>query len=282
MKRPNQIRTKSSKNYNFYELHRKSSSGGGLCIGVHKDIKSVWINQGDDEVECLIVEVWLNDFPVRIMTAYGPQLGDLNEKKSKFWQFIEKEADLANKIGAGFILQMDGNCHLGKDIIKNDVNEKNANGKLFTEFLDRMPNLCLANALEICDGTITRTRKTVNGTEQAALDVFMVCDKLLPYFRSVKKLGRVTESDHNQVEIELNMDYSKVKTERVEMFDLKNKKAQQSFKTLTTNTDEFTNCFIGQLPLEAQAKKWRKVLTKYLHKSFKRIRIRNKPRIKKT
>ena len=66
------------------------------------------------------------------------------------------------------------------------------------------------------------------------------------------------------------------------MFDLKNKKAQQSFKTLTTNTDEFTNCFIGQLPLEAQAKKWRKVLTKYLHKLFKRIRIRNKPRIKKT
>ena len=54
---------------------------------------------------------------------------------------------------------MDGNCHLGKDIIKNDVNEKNANGKLFTEFLDRMPNLCLANALEICEGTITRTSK---------------------------------------------------------------------------------------------------------------------------
>ena len=95
------------------------------------------------------MEVWLNDFPVRIMTAYGPQLGDLNEKKSKFWQFIEKEADLANKIGAGFILQMDGNCHLVKDIIKNDVNEKNANGKLFTDILDRMPNLCLANALKI-------------------------------------------------------------------------------------------------------------------------------------
>ena len=71
-----------------------------------------------------------------------------------------------NNIGAGFILQMDGNCHLGKDIIRNDVNEKNANGKLFTEFLDRMSNLCLANAHEICDGTITRTRKTVNGTEQ--------------------------------------------------------------------------------------------------------------------
>ena len=35
LKRPNQIRTKSSKNYNFYELHRKSSSDGGLCIGVH-------------------------------------------------------------------------------------------------------------------------------------------------------------------------------------------------------------------------------------------------------
>ena len=61
--------------------------------------------------------------------------------------------------------------------------------------------------------TPTRMRKTVNGNEQAALDVFVVCDKLLPYltkvkvdekrehtltrFKSVKKISRVTESDHS-------------------------------------------------------------------------------------
>ena len=42
-----------------------------ICIGVHKDLRSVWIAQGD-EVECLEVEVWVDDFPIRVLVAYGP------------------------------------------------------------------------------------------------------------------------------------------------------------------------------------------------------------------
>ena len=72
----------------MYELLRKNSNGGGLCIGVLKDLRPVWISQGDDEVECLTVEVWANDFPIRIVTAYGPQLGDSMERKTHFWDFI--------------------------------------------------------------------------------------------------------------------------------------------------------------------------------------------------
>ena len=49
--------TESSKDYTIYELVRKNSNGGGLCIGVKKDLKPVWVNQGDDEVEALAVEV---------------------------------------------------------------------------------------------------------------------------------------------------------------------------------------------------------------------------------
>ena len=71
LKRPNQNKTETLKNYTSYELHRKSSNGGGLCIGVHKDLRSVWIAQGD-EVECLEVEVWVDDFPIRVLVAYGP------------------------------------------------------------------------------------------------------------------------------------------------------------------------------------------------------------------
>ena len=112
----------------------KNSNGGGLCIGIHKDLRSVWVAQGDDEVECLVVEIWADDFPIRVMTAYGPQLSDSTERKNKFWDFLEREADNADKAGAGFILQMDSNCHLGKEFIKNDVNEQNANGKLFAQF----------------------------------------------------------------------------------------------------------------------------------------------------
>ena len=40
LKKPNQIKTNSSKNFTIYELLRKNSNGGGLCIGVHKDLKA--------------------------------------------------------------------------------------------------------------------------------------------------------------------------------------------------------------------------------------------------
>ena len=150
LKKPNRIKTASSQKFTLYELHRKDKSGGGLCIGVLKDLHPVWVAQGDDEVECLSVEIWIDDFPVRVVTAYGPQLCDKLERKQKFWDFIEREASSALEKGAGFILQMDSNAHLGKDIIENDPNVQNLNGKLFLEFLERMPHLNIINTLPLC------------------------------------------------------------------------------------------------------------------------------------
>ena len=46
-----------------------------------------WVDQGDDEVEVLVVEVWVNEFPIRIINGYGPQLSDSIERKRKFWNF---------------------------------------------------------------------------------------------------------------------------------------------------------------------------------------------------
>ena len=156
IRKANQIKTESSKDYTIYELVRKNSNGGGLCIGVKKDLKPVWVNQGDDEVEALAVEVWIEDFPIRIVTAYGPQVGDPVERKLKFWDFIEREANEAFENGSGFILQMDSNAHLGNEVIEGDPNDQNSNGKLFCEFLDRMPHLTIVNTLPVCEGLITR------------------------------------------------------------------------------------------------------------------------------
>ena len=118
-----------------------------ICFGVNKDLRSVWISQGDDEVEALTVEIWADDFPVRVVTAYGPQLGDSHERKRKFWQFLEREVENADAAGAGFILQMDSNCHVGKELIENDVNPQNLNGKLFAQFLERNQHFTLINSL---------------------------------------------------------------------------------------------------------------------------------------
>ena len=83
---------------------RKKSNGGGLCIGVLKDLQPCWVSQGDDEVEYMTIEVWINDFPIRVLTAYGPQLGDSRERKEKFWEALEKEVEKADVAGAGIII----------------------------------------------------------------------------------------------------------------------------------------------------------------------------------
>ena len=81
VKRPNQIKTEACKKYTIYELVRQKSSGGGLAIGVHNDLHPAWIDQGDDEVEVIVVEIWIDEFPVRIVNGYGPQLSDSVERK---------------------------------------------------------------------------------------------------------------------------------------------------------------------------------------------------------
>ena len=143
-----------------------------------------------------------------MVTAYGPQLYDKLERNQKFWNFIEREARNAFENGTGFILQMDSNAHLGENILENDPNPQNFNGKLFCEFMGRMPHLNIINGLPLCEGSITRMRKTTQGLEKSILDVFITCHKILPYitkmtidenrkhaltnFNSLKTGGKVT------------------------------------------------------------------------------------------
>ena len=289
----NKIKTESIKRYTLYELVRKKSKGGGLCVGVLKDLQPCWVSQGDDEVEFLTVEVWIDDFPIRILTGYGPQLGDSKDRKDKFWGAIETELKNAEVAGAGFIIQMDSNCHLGKELIKEDINEQNQNGKLFQSFLDRNPQLTIINSLQLCEGTITRMRKTTRGVEESVLDVFVTCDKILPYvgkmrvdekresaltnFKAKKQIGRVIESDHNPLIMELKLEFSAIKPDRIELFHFKDTEAQVVFKRLTSETKELSDCFENDLDFEVQATNWRKVLNNYFHKAFKKVRITNKP-----
>ena len=79
------------------------------------------------------------------------------------------------------MLQMDSNAHLGKNIIKEDPHEQNSNGKMFLDFMERMPHLTIVNTLELCEGSITRMRKSSRGLEESILDFFVVCQQILPF-----------------------------------------------------------------------------------------------------
>ena len=49
------------------------------------ELEPVWIAEGDDQVEVLVVEVRIKELKIRIINAYGPQESDSLERKTMFW-----------------------------------------------------------------------------------------------------------------------------------------------------------------------------------------------------
>ena len=72
MGRAGKIKTPSSNNYTWYELHRtkeaeKGDKGGGLAIGILNELDPSWISEGDDNAEALTIEIWAKGFPLRLI-----------------------------------------------------------------------------------------------------------------------------------------------------------------------------------------------------------------------
>ena len=132
--------------YYVYELVREKKGGGGLAIGALKDLKPVWIKEGNDEVEAITIEINVKKLAISFTVAYGPQENDQIERKTKFWDYLDEEVIRSSQDGKGFILQCDSNAWLGPNIIPGDPRQQNKNGKLFEEFLNRNPHLTLINA----------------------------------------------------------------------------------------------------------------------------------------
>ena len=52
-------------NYIIYELIRQNKEGGGLALGVIKELNPAWVREGDDVVEALSVEISLKNMKIR-------------------------------------------------------------------------------------------------------------------------------------------------------------------------------------------------------------------------
>ena len=254
-----QIKCEALSEYQVFYLSRQDSQGGGLALGVSKMFESTFINEGNDDTEVMSILVVIGDIPIRVIVGYGVQENASKEKKEKFWEYMEKEIVEAEKEEQGVIIQMDGNLHAGAELIKNDPNPQNRNGKLFLQFLQQNPTLTVVNSLSICDGVITRKREVEKRIEQAVLDFFIVNDKIRPFLNrmiideekehclsnlaQIKKNKRVVESDHNALILEMNIEFSNRKPERQQMFNFKNKVCQEVFKKETEKNPELQKCF---------------------------------------
>ena len=254
--KPNQtLKCEVVDSFQMFYLYRQDSQGGGLVVGVDKDIESTLVREGNDVVEAIVVQVMLGTLSVKIIVGYGPQENASKEKKDKFWEFLEEEIIKAELENHGLIIQMDGNVHAGPEVVKNDPNCQNINGKLFTELLERNPNVFVANNLDLCEGTITRQRVLENRTEKAVLDFFIMNEIISPFllkmlideerdfclsnFSQMKQNRRVTETDHNLMYVHFDIVVPKRKTERVEVFNLRNKPCQDLFIRKQRKTQNF-------------------------------------------
>ena len=280
-------------NYNIFELVRQSQDGGGgLALGCLKELQPAWVREGDDQVEALSVEIYLKHIKIRCCVAYGCQETDLVERKEAFWSYLDEEVSLADQSESGFILHFDGNLWAGPDIIPGDPRPQNRNGKLFQHFLDRHPHLTVVNAMNICEGIITRSRLRGQTLETSVLDFFVVCDRLLPFvskmvideekkfvltnYEQVRKGGTAVDSDHHTQFMDLDLEIRSEKPERIEIFNFKNEEGQQKFNQLTSETSAFSDCFKNDAPLSTQIENWHELLKSVCSESFKKIRIKNK------
>ena len=279
-------------NYVIFELVRKNKEGGGLALGCAKELNPVWVREGDDRVEALSVEIFVNKMKIRCCVAYGCQECDLLDRKEAFWTYLDEEVLEADNSDSGFILHFDGNLWAGNEIIPNDPRPQNKNGKLFEDFLKRHPHLTVVNSLPQCEGLITRKRTRQGKIEQSVLDFFVVCHRILPFvskmvideskkhiltnYQRARCGGKATDSDHFTEYLDINLKFTSEKPERIEIFNFKDIESQNIFRKLTSDTKEFTNCFLDSSPLKLQVEKWREVLNSYCKKAFKKIRIKKK------
>ena len=131
-----EMKAKNLINYQVFELRRektkeeggKGLNGGGIAIGVLHDLKPVLVRQGDDETECMSVEVATGQTTFRCVVGYGPQSDDCLERKQKFWNYLDQEIQIAKDRNIGLIIEMDSNSWAGPNLIPGDPNQQNSNG----------------------------------------------------------------------------------------------------------------------------------------------------------
>ena len=283
--------------YIIFEFVRKSrDGGGGLALGCVKQLKPSWVREGDENVEALSVEIFVQSMKVRCCAAYGCQESELLEKKLAFWNYLDEEVAQASASGAGLVIHFDGNLWAGKNIKPDDPRPQNKNGKLFEGFLSRNHHLTVVNSLSLCEGLITRSRLKDGKLEKSVLDFFVVCSRVLPFvkrmvidegkkyiltnYEQVKKGGKASDTDHATEILDVDLNIIKEKPERRELFNFKNIDAQKLFQISTSETDEFSKCFTNMLPVHKQVERWRNVLQSHFKKSFTKIRITNKNFVK--
>ena len=239
--------------FEIFEAIRKGRQKGGTMIGIHKALRPILITEMNDPFELIVVEIKIGNREIRVMSGYGPQESWSPDQREPFFQALEEEIIKADLEGKSVIIEADFNSKLGNEIIPNDPHSQDKNGKILADIIRRQ-NLCVANSLVVCKGTITRKRTTTQRTEQSVISYVLVSEDLVDKIESVlideereHVLTRVSktkngiehkESDHNVIETRMTLPWNKTEVPKKEaMFNLKNEKCKKLFKKETSKNN---------------------------------------------
>ena len=280
--------------YVIFEHIRNNTVGGGVLTAVHKALNPVSVSEEIEGEEIVVVEANLGKRKVRLINGYGPQESENEQVKKNFYSRLDVEVKRAKMAGTLICMEMDSNAKLGPDIIPDDPHPQSANGRLL-ETLIKDNNLRVINGSNLCKGTITRKRTTVNATEESVIDHFIVCADMFNYIVSLKvdqerkycltkftsRNGSKTcskESDHNTLILEVNQEWNttmKNLDPRPEILNFKHGENFNKFIQLTSDSEELRMCFNNPSEdLESASQKWLRTLKLILKASFDKIRIK--------
>ena len=171
--------------YEIFEHIRNNTAGGGLLTAVHKSLNPISVSEEIEDEEILGVEATFGQNKLRLINGYGPQENETEETRKAFYTRLDFEIKRAKLSGCLICIEMDSNAKLGTAMIPDDPHPQSGNGKLLENVINEN-NLKVLNGSNLCKGTITRTRKTITGTEESIIDHFIVCQLMYTYVVSLQ------------------------------------------------------------------------------------------------
>ena len=269
----------------IFESIRKSRMKGGSMLGVHVDLNPVLVKEFSDDFELLVVEVKAGNTLIRIIPGYGPQENWDYKDKTLFFEALDSEIACSELEGKPVIISSDANSKLGSTFIENDPHEQSRNGKLLADIIERHALIVVNGVKEKCVGLITRERHTVDGTEKSVINFVITSSTLIKHIekmhiddrrvnvlKSLLKKGdkklKKTESDHNIIHTKLNIPWTVKCDKPYEVFNFKDKTSQETFFSLTNETETLAEIFDSTKTLDMQIKKFLKRLDGFVHQCF--------------
>ena len=145
-----------------------------------------------------------------------------------------------------------------------------------------------------CTGAITRMRVTKDNTERSIIDHVIITEDMeedleslvvdeernhvLTRFTKSKNGIKETKSDHNVLITKFKLKWNRrMKSNRIELYNLKNKDDQKKFKEITSHETYLSEVFDNIDNLNCATDEFIRRLNKVIKDTFKKIRIKDKP-----